>query len=105
MNIQELLTNPPKIHTDKGELTSSWNLADEKLLFLDKYLTKNIKTLETGSGLSTIVFAIKCTENTCIMPDGNQVARIKAYYTEQNLLFSKTNFIINKSEYAFPSLK
>jgi predicted O-methyltransferase YrrM len=105
MNIEELLSNPPKIHHIKSELGLSWKLADEELLFLDKNLTKNMKTLETGSGLSTIVFAMKGTNHTCIMPDEKQVERIKAYCTERNISLSNTNFIVDKSEYALPSLQ
>lgn len=105
MNVQELLANPPKIHSLKGELISSWKLADEELLFLDKHLTKNMKTLETGSGLSTILFAIKGTNHTCIVPDRKQVERIEAYCTECNLSVSNINFIVDKSEYALPSLQ
>jgi Methyltransferase domain len=105
MNLQELLVNPPKIHSYQGELISSWKIADEELLFLDKYLTKNMKTLETGAGISTIVFALKDTNHTCIMPDEKQVERIKSYCTERDLSLSNTNFIVDKSEYALPSLK
>jgi predicted O-methyltransferase YrrM len=39
------------------------------------------------------------------MPDEKQVERISAYCTEQNLPLSKVNFIVDKSEYALPSLK
>jgi Methyltransferase domain len=105
MNVRELLENPPKIHSYQGELISSWKLADEELLFLDKHLTKNMKTLETGAGLSTIVFALKDTNHTCIMPDAKQVERIKAYCTERALPIHNTNFIVDKSEYALPNLK
>jgi Methyltransferase domain len=105
MNLQELLANPPKIHSYQGELISSWKLADEELLFLDKHLTKNMKTLETGAGLSTIVFALKDTNHTCIMPDAKQVERIKAYCMECDLSIHNTNFIVEKSEYALPNLQ
>ena len=59
INVHDLIADPPKVHHHQGQLITDWKLADEELLFLDGYLTEGMKTLETGAGVSTVVFAIK----------------------------------------------
>jgi len=81
MNVLELIANPPKLHVNEGKLMSAWKLADEELLFLDRRLTQGMKTIETGAGVSTVAFALKGTDHTCIVPDEEQVNRIRLYCT------------------------
>ncbi len=104
MNIQNLIANPPKFHIQNEQATSSWKLADEELLFLDKTITEGMKTIETGAGISTVVFAMKGAEHTCIVPDEKLVDRIKSFCAESNISYANINFIINSSESALPQI-
>ena len=54
--IEDLLKEPPKLH-DGG--TVSWQMDDEVLEYLNKLLKQGVQTLETGAGVSTILFAMK----------------------------------------------
>src|SRR5215204_2229707 len=105
MKVQDLITNPPKLHAHRGELVSAWKLGDETLLFLDRQVTAGMKTIETGAGVSTVVFAIKGVEHTCIVPDREQVNRIRAYCDEHDISHAGINFIVARSEYALPRLE
>ncbi|MGA2316853.1 MAG: class I SAM-dependent methyltransferase [Thermodesulfobacteriota bacterium] len=105
MNIHDLIANPPKLHVECGKLVSGWKLADEELLFLDRQVTEGMKTIETGAGISTIVFAIKGVAHTCIVPDDEQVNRIRLYCNEHHISHANINFIIDRSEHALPRLE
>jgi len=40
---------------------------------IDEHIDSESKTLETGAGVSTVLFALKGTQHTCIVPDQAQV--------------------------------
>lgn len=118
MTIQELLANPPKLHAFKvppgakeegmfapGELINRWKLSDEELKFIDKHVDRNSKTIETGAGCSTVLFALKGTHHTCIVPDRELTERIVAFCKEKDIDTSRLNFIIEPSEKALPRIE
>lgn len=105
MNVHDLIADPPMVHDDAGELISRWRLADAELLFLDRHLRAGMKTLETGSGVSTVMFALKGTRHTCITPDPGEPARIRAYCERQGIGHTGISFITERSEYALPCLR
>lgn len=104
MNIYDLIDNPPKLHKWDGEATSSWKLADVELLYLSEQVSEGMKTIETGAGMSTIVFAMKETEHICIVPDEEEVNRIKSFCAQFNVSLSKVRFCIGNSEYVLPKI-
>lgn len=117
MTTQDLLANPPKLHVFKvppgarevgmfaeGELINRWKLSDEELLFIDKNVNHNSKTIETGAGCSTVLFALKGTHHTCIVPDQALTERIVAFCKEKGIDTSRLNFIVEPSEKALPKL-
>ena len=105
MNVHDLIKNPPNLHRYGGKSISSWRLADDELLFLDAQLVEDMRTIETGAGVSTIVFAMKGTKHTCIVPDQDERNRIEVYCDDNGLSYANINFIIDASEYALPHLK
>jgi hypothetical protein len=118
MTLQELLADPPKLHAfhprpgtreekmfAAGELINRWKLSDEELTFIEQHVDSNSKTIETGAGCSTIVFALKGTHHTCIVPDLALTERIVAFCQSKGISTSKLNFIIEPSEKALPQIK
>lgn len=104
MNVHDLIVNPPRLHEHNRKLISDWRLADDELLLLDRQLTEGMKTIETGAGVSTVVFAIKGTKHTCVVPVGEEVDRIKAYCDEHSISHTNINFVIDRLEYVLPQL-
>src|SRR5919107_3804753 len=94
MNLTELLNNPPKLHLGGS---TSWGLAREVLTFIDGHVDEHSRTLETGAGLSTILFAMKGAEHICVMPDEEIVDRIRRFAEEHQISLQKVTFIIKKS--------
>ena len=105
MNLQDILNNPPKLHRDSSGNPVSWKLSDQVLSFIDKSVNENSKTLETGAGVSTVLFALKGTHHICITPQEQLVERIKDYCQEQGISTGKIHFSIGRSEDILPHLK
>jgi tetratricopeptide (TPR) repeat protein len=103
MNMATLLKHPPHLHGQSGNV--SWKASDELLQFIAEQVTDTAHTLETGAGVSTIVFALKQTVHTCIVPDAAQVDRIRAYCDRFQISTEKVTFHITPSEAALPQLE
>jgi predicted O-methyltransferase YrrM len=102
--LQELLANPPLIHEEASGKLTSWQLSDEVLYYINENVNENSVTLETGAGISTILFAIKSSHHTCISPNQEQVDRIKEYCQKYQINTDKIDFKIDFSEEILPSL-
>ena len=96
-NLKTILSEPPKLHEDWGQLISNWRIDDTTCLELNSRLKPGINTLETGAGLSTIIFAASGCRHTCIVPDKALTDRIQDYCRSANIDTSNVKFIISKS--------
>lgn len=76
---ERLTSKPPKLHGRDGATTDGWRLDDAGLLFLDARVKAGMRTIETGAGVSTIAFALKRAEHTCVVRDRRVVRRIRQY--------------------------
>jgi hypothetical protein len=104
LSVAHLLAHPPKLHQVGGELSSRWNLQDDDLMYLDEIVRPGMRTLETGAGLSTVVFALKGARHTCIVPDGGLVSRIRSFCSDSGIPQDGIEFIVEASERALPRL-
>jgi hypothetical protein len=105
MNLKELLNDQPVLHQSDDGKPITYQLSDEVLFFISEHTKPGYKTLETGAGFSTVVFAMNGTDHTCIVPDATQVERIKEFCGKNQVSTEKINFIIDRSENALPQLK
>jgi hypothetical protein len=62
MELDDLLRVQPKLHRDALGQPHSWQLSNDALCFIDAHVREGSKTLETGGGVSTIMFALKGAE-------------------------------------------
>ena len=104
MTLEELLADSPKLHRVGSIVPISYELSDRALYFINDHVNEHSFTLETGAGISTIVFAIRQTNHTCIVPEADLAARIKEYCAQCNLSLERISFLIGKSEDILPSL-
>src|SRR5918995_1940779 len=102
MDLHCLLSAPPKLHGPDGATTDGWRLDDAGLLFLESHLRRDMRTIETGAGVSTIVFALKETQHVCVVPDRRVVRRIRRYCASARLSLHNVTFVEHRSEYALP---
>ena len=97
LELDRLLTNPPKLHDYGGTLISDWRIDDFTCRELSARLSPQMKTMETGAGLSTIIFAASGCDHTCIVPDSGLVDRIKNFCRDTDIDLSPVHFVIAKS--------
>jgi methyltransferase family protein len=93
----------PKLHL-AGGVARSWQINDQALAYIDTQVTRDSRTLETGAGVSTILFALKGCSHTCIAPFPDEVDRIKAFCAENGIAHDRVTFVVEKSEVALPGL-
>jgi hypothetical protein len=96
-NLNKILAEPPKLHERNGQLISDYRIDKTTCRELNDRLKPGMKTLETGAGLSTIIFAANGCQHTCIMPDNELADRIQAYCRSASIDTSNVRFIISKS--------
>jgi len=84
---------PPKIHGG-GAITRA--LGSDVLKYIFERVNSGFKTLETGCGISTIVFALKQTMHFAITPSADEMDRIKQYCVERGVPMQRVSFRIGK---------
>lgn len=104
MDLGALLRDAPAFHTDEGWNPVSLQASDEVLRLLAHTVRPGMHTLETGAGMSTIVFAGAGAEHTCITPAGDEVQRIRAWCGAHGVDLARTTFHVERSEIVLPRL-
>src|SRR4051794_5388220 len=104
--LQDVLADPPLVHewmSTDGLMTHG--LLPEALAYLESTVMPGQRTLETGSGLSTITLALRGAEHLCVVPDPAEPERIRAYCDRRGIDMSRVNFHVAPSERALPTLE
>jgi hypothetical protein len=112
--MQRLLKDPPMLHrwedynpaddTAAEDGLVNWGTRESFLRLMLEMVTPESLTLETGSGLSTVCFAIIGTQHICVSPSQKEHNRIRRYCNEQHIPTERIRFISMPSEAALPSL-
>ena len=104
VTVADLVSDPPRLHEIQGELSARWNLQAADLMYLDEVIRPVMRTLETGAGLSTVVFALKGAKHTCIVPDPGLAQRIRSFCCGEGIPHGGIEFVLEGSERALPKL-
>jgi hypothetical protein len=99
-----ILAEPPNFHDYKDQLISYWRIDDKTCFELNSRLKAGMKTLETGAGLSTVIFAASGCDHTCIMPSAALADRIQSYCRSADIDTGSVRFVIAKSADAMPQI-
>jgi len=104
MVLEQLLRDPPALHTDRAGRTIDYGASPELLRFLAEAARPGMRTVETGAGHSTIVFAASGCEHHCVVPDASLVDRIEAWCGANDVSFDAVERHIGISEEVLPAL-
>ena len=100
--VEQLRKRPPKVHRG-GTLT--WSLNVDTVNFLVSKVQPGMRTLETGAGLSTVLFAAAGAEHVSINPDPDQIALIRSYCANERINLDWVRFVLGRSEEMLPGLE
>jgi tetratricopeptide (TPR) repeat protein/glycosyltransferase involved in cell wall biosynthesis len=97
MTVAMLLKHPPKLYAVHGE-TGLLNVSIELLQLLDQQVNAPAQTLESGAGLSTILFALKGVTHHCVSPSPELVEKIQVYCQRHQISTASITFHIQRFE-------
>jgi predicted O-methyltransferase YrrM len=83
-----------------------WEVHEDFLLSMVNLFSKrNVKSIETGCGLSTAVIANLGWKHTCIAPDKMEFTRLKRWLKKSKISTRRIKFIESESYKIVPSIK
>ena len=97
--LDRVLADPPTLHG-----TTTYTLVSGALAWIDA-LPRPLRSLETGCGLSTVVFALRDDEHICITPDASEPDAVRRYCDANGIDLGNVTFHIEPSETVLPSLQ
>jgi len=100
----QLLNDGPLLHELPTGEPHSHGLRPYVLEFPDNHLWQGANTLETGAGLSTIIFAYKDCAHVCITPIAEVISKIQQFCRSRSVSLDSVQFINERSQNALPSL-
>jgi hypothetical protein len=100
--VESVLTDPPQVHAYAS--AGVWHTERSAYEFMARHCPPGTRTLETGLGISTLLFAIWRTEHTCVVPDGGEVERLVAHADSREIDMSTVRFELGRSDEVLPVL-
>jgi len=102
--IEELMKAPPSLHRSDPNTPVNWGIHDALIPHLRRAVRPGSRTLETGSGLSTIIFLALGAKHQSVSPDAGEAERIKSYCEEHGISTADYQPIVGTSENVLPAL-
>jgi predicted O-methyltransferase YrrM len=101
----QLYSDPPQVHTDgTGRVHGDWALTPESLRLIERVTSPGDRTLETGAGISTVLFALLGARHTAITPDDAEVRRLTEYCSGHGISIDRVRFHVGCSQDVLPAL-
>ena len=102
-HIEAVLADPPKVHDDRAP-GGVWHTEASAYRFIAEHCSPGTRTLETGLGISTVLFALWKAEHTCVVEDQGEVDRLTAYAESRMIDLSTVRFAVGRSDAVLPAL-
>jgi len=104
IDLDELLSGAPSLHILPDGTSAAQEVSEQVMRVLDVHLHEGSRTLETGAGLSTILFALKGADHTCVVPWATEINRIEAWCGDAGISTESITFHQAHSEDLLPTL-
>jgi hypothetical protein len=98
---KKLFAERPNFH-GRTTIPQNWQLPDDVLEWLDMHVQPGQRTLETGCGYSTVLFALKEARHTVISPAVEEHERIRGWCEANEIDVSNLDFKLARSEEFLP---
>jgi predicted O-methyltransferase YrrM len=99
-DVREVLTRPPQVH--EGAPSGVWNTHADCYRFLAENCSEKTRTLETGLGVSTVLFAAWGTEHTCVVGSQQEVDACKDYLAARGWSQDRITFVMGSTADVLP---
>jgi predicted O-methyltransferase YrrM len=105
--IDRLLADPPRVHAmdfSPTPVIGVWSTDRDCYELLAEWTHPGSRTLETGSGLSTVLFAALGAIHTCVTPSPQEAERILEYCASHAIDTARLQFALDRSDTVLPTL-
>lgn len=101
--MKRLISQQPLLHRN-ARGTRCLGLAPEVLWWLRREVQPGWRTLETGCGLSTLMFGLSGAQHVCVTPDNDEVERVQSKAAAEGVDLARVTFEVGPSERVLPHL-
>jgi len=102
--INRVKKDSPMFHTDRNGRPVSFSVSAPLVSYLQARLRQNMNTLETGCGLTTVVFAVAGCRHCCVTPRAEETRRVGDYCGSLGVSTSRLKFVVGRSERVLPGM-
>lgn len=103
--VAEIMADPPPVHgSDAGPL-GVWASAQDCYEFMARHVEPGSRTLETGCGISTALFALWGARHTCVVIVEQEVEILRSWAQRKGIDLSGVRFVVGSSDYVLPRLE
>jgi predicted O-methyltransferase YrrM len=102
--VRELCDSRPRLHGSDDASPERLGLRNEMLRFLGSTLTSRMRTLETGCGYSTILFAVAGSRHVTVSPCAPEHARVARFCSAHGVSTDQVTFVAASSLDVLPAM-
>jgi hypothetical protein len=97
--VRSLLRDRPHFHVGG---TLIWNALQGSLQTIDSNVEPGMRTVETGCGASTVVFAARAARHTVISPDGREHQLVHEFCERMGIDDGSVDYVADSSDLVLP---
>lgn len=101
--LEEATQSPPHVH--RGAPDGVWRTHDSLYRFLAEWVGPESRTLETGLGISTALFAAWGADHTCVVGSAVEIEMLRDWLDERGWSADRIAFLVGSSDDVLPALR
>lgn len=106
--LDRLLADPPLVHAmadgEGGEVFGIWRTSRSSYDLIVQSCDESSRTLETGLGISTALFAALGATHTCVTPSAIEAERMNRYLNDHGIDSSRLTIVTQPSDAYLPTM-
>jgi hypothetical protein len=103
--LESVLADPPRVHESMGAEGGVWGTSVDCYRWLAERCGPGVRTLETGCGISTALFAVWGCSHTCVVYNQVEVDVMRTWAAERSIALDDVTFVVGSSADVLPGLE